>query len=534
MNALVLRVRDGISSIPREWQIALASFLLATTAVIAAYWPTAKSLFWVWAHDGTYQYAFLIFPITIWTALQLRHKCLKFQPKPTLWALPIIAILVLIWLVGRFFSINLPQHFAFVAMFPALTLAMFGWRIAWTLKFPLAYLAFAIPWGDSMVGSLQDLTAHMAVRALSLTGTPVILNGREIITPTAVWMVANACSGVKFFIACTSLSCLFSFLMYRRWWKRIFFVFLGATVPMVANGLRVFFTILIGDGLGLKYATGTDHMIFGWQFFGSVLILLLVVGWFFRDDDGRLKERGVPRPKSWADNRKPRLFALVSWGLAVMAVLSGAVAGTVLAPRNNAFTKIKIPAPAIAGWRGPFAKSLKSSGWKPHFAGAAGEFLASYRNVEFAQSVDFYHALYLGIPRRGHDLVTYGNNPYGHIGVIKKVRILSSDQRHVRLASGRTLTVRELRIARPGQHRLVWYWYCIDQQCTDSGVYAKLLQIGDALRGRRLRSSVWAVAAQEVRQNESGARKALRAFVKEFSFPKANKIITEATVTSQP
>src|SRR3546814_16383050 len=85
-------------------------------------------------------------------------------------------------------------------------LACCGWRALRVLAFPLGYLVvFAVPWGDGLVGPLQDITAHFAVRALELTGTPVLLNGREILTASAVWMVADACSGVKFFIACSAL-----------------------------------------------------------------------------------------------------------------------------------------------------------------------------------------------------------------------------------------------------------------------------------------------------------------------------------------
>jgi exosortase len=134
-----------------------------------------------------------------------------------------------------------------------------------------------------LVGPLQDITAHFAVRALELTGTPVLLNGREIITPSATWMVEDACSGVRFFAACTALGCLYAYLMYQRWWKRVLFVALAAVVPVIANGLRVYFTVLIGETWGMHYATGTDHMVFGWQFFGTVLVLLLLFGWFFRD-----------------------------------------------------------------------------------------------------------------------------------------------------------------------------------------------------------------------------------------------------------
>ena len=108
-------------------------------------------------------------------------------------------------------------------------------------------------------------------------------------------MVADACSGVKFFLACGALGCLYAYLMYQRWYKRVLFVLLAAVVPIIANGFRVYFTILIGDTWGLKYATGTDHMIFGWQFFGTVLGLLLLVGWFFRDPLVLVKPPALPK-----------------------------------------------------------------------------------------------------------------------------------------------------------------------------------------------------------------------------------------------
>src|SRR3546814_5435305 len=94
---------------------------------------------------------------------------------------------------GHLLDVNLAQHFSLVALFPALMLACCGWRALRVLAFPLGYLVvFAVPWGDGLVGPLQDITAHFAVRALELTGTPVLLNGREILTASAGWKIGRA------------------------------------------------------------------------------------------------------------------------------------------------------------------------------------------------------------------------------------------------------------------------------------------------------------------------------------------------------
>ncbi len=489
-----------------DWRLGGLVFGISLVALLVGYWSTVKSLVWVWGHDGTYEYAFLIVPLSLWSVFELRHKLATTTPRPTIWAVPVIAILVVIWLLGRISTINLAQHFAFVAMLPALTLAIFGWRVVWILKFPLAYLAFAIPWGSSLVGPLQDVTARFAVRALELTGSPVLLNGREIITPVAVWMVENACSGVRFFIACTALGCLFAFLMYRRWWKRVLFVVLSSATPVVANGLRVYFEVLIGEHWGLKYATGTDHMIFGWQFFGSVLILLFLVGWFFRDADATTHE-DLPEQRDAAPAMK-LLTARNSlfWGVALAVVISGPIADAQIRLPADSRVSAHIEAPVLAGWRGPRAGQ---SDWRPKYVGANGKVFATYRRVADNQELNLYHALYLGRPERGHDLVTYGNELHG-----PGARVLAAGQRDLHLSNGRRFGVRTLRLSKAGRSRLVWYWYCINDRCTESAVVAKLLQVWGVVRRVRVCSSVWAVSTVDSASGSSNPRADLAAFTR--------------------
>ena len=514
----VLTAKAGIFERASGWTLAVIAFAVAAIVLLACYWQTVQSLVWVWGHDGTYQYAFLIFPLSAWVAFDLRQRLRANPPAPSVWGLVTVILLACVWYAGRLLDVNLAQHFAFVALFPALVLACWGWRALWVLAFPLAYLvAFAVPWGDGLVGPLQDITAHFAVHALEITGTPVLLNGREIVTPSAVWMVADACSGVKFFLACTALGCLYAYLMYRRWWKRVPFVVLAAVVPIIANGFRVYFTVLIGDTWGLKYATGTDHMIFGWQFFGTVLVLLLLAGWFFRD---RLVAREVPP----ASDDKPVGVRAVVW----VAVLAALIAAPALAGGLGSVVRseqVQLAAPALAGWSGP---QPASDGWQPSFKGAADEVQASYRSASHGEEIGLFHAVYTGKPRRGHNLITYGNNVYDP----GKARILASAARRVELADGASVTARELRLADAEGPRLVWYWYCVHLRCTASPALTKLVQAWDVLRGGDPRSSVWALSTRIANGDEAQARADLRAFAR--ALPGANaqgheKAVAEGT-----
>ncbi len=502
-----------------RWGAAVAAFVIAIGILLVGYWQTLQSLVWAWDHDGTYQYAFLIFPLSVWAAFTLRRKVRANLPVPSVWGVAVVAGLVLIWYAGHVLDINLARHFAFVAMFPALVLACWGWRALWTLAFPLGYLVvFAVPWGNALVGPLQDITAHFAVRALELTGTPVLLNGREIITPSAVWMVADACSGVKFFIACMALGCLYAWLMYQRLGKRMVFVVLAAVTPIIANGLRVYFTVLIGEAWGLEYATGADHMIFGWQFFGVVLLLLLLAGWFFRDP---LPEQHGPL----SPTDMPARLRRVVWPLAMVLLIAGPVlaAGPAAVGAPQA---VQLAAPALAGWSDPQAAT---DSWRPVFNGAAGQVRVAYQSTTGGEVVELFHAVYTGKPRRGHNMITYGNDFYDGA----HARLLSQSRQSVPLAEGRRVTVGELRLTDTNGPRLVWYWYCVGQRCTSSPVMVKLLQAWAVWRDRAGQSSVWALSAPMTGDAAAAARARLRAFARALLGPRTVATATRSTTVAE-
>jgi EpsI family protein len=240
-----------------------------------------------------------------------------------------------------------------------------------------------------------------------------------------------------------------------------------------------------------------------------VLLLLLLAGWFFRDP---LMAPEHPPARGGV----PARARTAVWLAAVALLIAGPALAAGLAASAPPET-MRLTAPAIAGWSGPQAAT---DGWRPTFKGAAGQVRASYHSDANGDVVELFHAIYTGKPRRGHTLITYGNDLYDSA----HAQILSRASRQVKLANGWSTTAGELRLAGATGSRLVWYWYCVERRCTRSPVLTKLLQAWGVLRGQVPRSSVWALSSSVVSDDADRVRTKLHAFAQALPAPGASDV----------
>src|SRR5262249_9527408 len=162
-----------------------------------------------------------------------------------------------------------------------------GAEIARSLLFPLAFLFFAVPFGAGLIPWLQDFSAWLSVRFLSLSGIPVLLEGRYINVPHGKWEVAEACSGVRYLISSLAVGFVFAGLVYRSWAHRIGFFAASAIIPILANALRIYGIVLLGYLGSERLARDADHRIAGLVFFSAIMILLFLVGIRWSEDGAR-------------------------------------------------------------------------------------------------------------------------------------------------------------------------------------------------------------------------------------------------------
>ncbi|HET6724710.1 MAG TPA: exosortase A [Gammaproteobacteria bacterium] len=489
-----------------SWRPALGAFTIVTVGFIALYWTTGFSLVATWARTGMFRYAFLIFPISAWLIWSKRHELVAWhEPATCLWALPLLIGTVFAWFLGAIANVDVVQHAAFVATFPVLVLLFFGADVVRVLLFPLVYLVFAIPVGHSAVEPLQHITAVMSVHFLQWTGVPVLLQGgHHILTPSTAWKVAEACSGIRFFTACTAIGSLFAYVFFTSYWRRSVFIFASMIVPIVANGLRVYFTILIGETFGLKYAQGTDHLVFGWQFFGAVLFLLLLVGWFLREPlpeepDTNVETRHTNRG-GWKHWLPVAVAAAVVMGAA--PAWAAAMRASVSIPATPALTVV----PDAGDWARQ--NDLSKYEWKPDFAGADWTLGGVYSRA--GHNVSLFAAAYRGAQVNGHDLLAYGNAIFD----ADRWRAVGGRNRTIELADGNSLIAHEVVLHGPFTNRLVWYWYGVNGGRLTSPVQVRLRQAWDELRGAKLYSSIIAVSIGYQRGQRQIAAAVLDNFVR--------------------
>ena len=237
-----------------------------------------------WERSTAYNHCWLVLPIAVWLGWTRRHRLVGQVPSPA----PVAALGALgagmVWLVAERLGIMEGRQFAALAVMLSLVLAVLGWRISKMMAAPLGYLIFLVPFGEFLVPTLQIVTAWMIVIGLTALGIPHYADALYIEIAAGVFLVAEACAGLRFIIASLAFGALYAIVMFRTPGRRLVVMLLALAVPVLANGLRALGIVVLGHHLGSAEAAAADHLIYGWAFFAMVLVLLTLAGLPFRQD----------------------------------------------------------------------------------------------------------------------------------------------------------------------------------------------------------------------------------------------------------
>lgn len=467
-----------------SWRAAWWVYGVGFAAIIALFWETVADTAATWYDDAAYNHGFLILPICAYLIWIRRSELAQLAPRPCWWGLVIVAGAGFGWLLGELGAVRIVQQFSVVGLMEGLFLTVFGWRIAWLLRFALFYLFLAIPFGQFMVPWLQDFTAEFAAAAVRLFGVPVFMDGLFISIPEGNFVVAEACAGVRFLIATLALGFLFAHLTYKSVWRKVIFLVLCFIVPIIANGIRAFAIVMAGHVSNMTVAVGIDHIFYGWVLFAIITLLLLWVGMLFRDrEPGQSMKTDDFEPDPPGRGAKAGLLA----GAAVACLAVTLVAplyADVIADRVVQSAKVTVPVPEVGGgWR--YLPGYRDS-WRPQFPHADTVRIASYGKGK--QTVHLAIA-YFAHQRQGAEAVYFGNVPY--------------DEKNWSRAGGGTAqapvdgterTVAMTRMVYHGTGRVVWHWYWIGGHHTASGLMGKLFEVRAKLLGGEQAGAYIAVA----------------------------------------
>lgn len=495
---MFLKPPPGVAYAPAPLSRMQAALLgLAMLAPFLLYFGTASSMVSIWNSSETFAHGYVILPISLWLIWRRRENFALIPTRPWPPALVLLAMLGAGWLAARMGDVQVVMQYAFVAMFPVLAVALFGPRLAGSLAFPLLFLLFAVPFGEIFVDPLIHFTADFTIAAVQATGIPVLRNGTRFELPTGSWSVVEACSGIRYLISSITLGCLYAYLTYRSLLKRAVFIGLSILVPILANGARAFMIVMIGHSSGMELATGVDHIIYGWLFFGLIMFVMFWIGSYWREDELPAAERAAPL------SGVPALPGRVV-PVALAAVLLAAV-WPVFAWYNDRANHN--PAPV----------DLAEPGLAWQVAAGFPDWQVQYMEPDARLARTYERA---GIDRPVRLQLLYYRNQNKQKGLISSINRLTGekDPFHPLSSTGRTeqvgargLPLRETVLQGPQGKLLVWQVLWIDGHYTASNVVGKLRQAEARLRFRGDDGAAIILAAP-YSESEDKARAALRAF----------------------
>lgn len=497
---------------PRRWGLAATVFALALAAMAAAYHATAGSFYEVWRGSDTYTHCFFVVPIVAWLVWRRREDLAQLTPEPFWPGLLAIAGVGAIWLVAHVAGVLFYEQLAFALLVPAFVLTLFGTKVTRLLTFPLAFLLFAVPFGEALHPALMRFTARAAVLGLRLTGVPVAVEGMYLTTPSGNWQVVEACSGLRFLISMFTLGCLFAYLHFHRARNRILFGALALIAPILANGLRAYVMVLTGYLSRSQIGQGFDHFAIGWTVFAIAMGIFFFLGSRWREAEPRI-EPVVATPRRAPS---PRAFAAAAAAALGLGLTPVTYASWSRLPEDRTPVALTPPEPA-GGW---IRLRTPPSRWAPAFHGTDGELRTVYERE--GGLVECYIGFYRS-QTQGRELIHFANVVAPRGDAVWKVFA----ERDLALPSpGGRIDAHETMVRSPSLRYVVWHWYWLPDEFTGSRTRAKLLQARTRLLGRPDHAAVVILSAPYAGDLERG-RARLLAFTRAM-VPSIHRSLREA------
>jgi exosortase A len=463
----IAQAGSGNASAWRGHGLALGTIIVL---IALAFHDAVSAALQVWIVSPTYSHCFLIIPIVAWLVWEKRDALAMIRPVVAPRFLCFCPFLLILWWMGELSAINEVRQFAVIALIQVMILTFLGVEALRLIWFPILFLLFVVPTGEYLIAPMQGFATHFVDIFLTLLRIPHYTEGTTFELTNGRFEIAEACAGLRFLVATVTLGVLFCYLMFRKAYKVALFLLACVVVPLIGNGLRCVGIILIAHFSNNKYGAGADHIIYGWGFNVAILLVLILLGSFFRDDVQDKVYVSKANPKRDSVQRLAMVMgiaaALISAGPAYAWWHNSRGA----APNMSAIVDIL----RAGGWQ----EKTDTGKWSPQFPGADAQLMMSTRPNSGSQPVDLFFGYYAR-PRTGHTMTAHLNQAWD-IEVWNRV---TGDMATAPQGPNK-IRFREATINSGYGKRLVWSTYWVNDQFTQSVMAVKLLQAKAVFEGR--------------------------------------------------
>ncbi|WP_341936719.1 exosortase [Marinimicrobium sp. C2-29] len=260
------------SSLWRPLHQYLPLFLLAVWVLL--YWPTFEGLYarWVKWDEGMAHGL----PVAI-LFVYLLYKSLPWTPLPTrnaTWWVSVVGLALgsAAWYVFYAVNVTILEQLILLPLLVLLLAAVFGLKQVFHHRLLLLFPLFAIPVWDYLNDPLLAMSSFVVGEMVRLAGMPALIKGNSIFIPHGHILIADGCSGLRYFVIALTMGYLISYLNRYSERQLLAVLAVAAIFGLITNWIRIFVLIVIGYQTEMQSPLMSDHEYFGWGLFALICL----------------------------------------------------------------------------------------------------------------------------------------------------------------------------------------------------------------------------------------------------------------------
>ena len=232
---------------------------------------------------GTMSHGWLIPFISGFIVWRKREELAKAPKTASYVGLILVIMALLLHWVGLRVQQSRLNALAFVGLLWSIPLYLYGRQVGRIIFFPCAFLFFCVPWNflDGMTSRLRLIATILASGAANGLGIGVnrVGTGIHSVPPGQFsFDVADACSGLRYFIALTALTALFAYLTQKTRYRQWILFLIAAPIAILANAVRIASLIIVACWFGKDAAITAYHDYSGLLVFIAATLLMVGAG----------------------------------------------------------------------------------------------------------------------------------------------------------------------------------------------------------------------------------------------------------------
>jgi len=178
--------------------------------------------------------------------------------------------------------------------------------------FPYVLLfGLSLPVWSDIVPFLVTLATIVVGKAVSLIDITALIEGANITLPYGRLVIADGCSGIRYFAVSILVATIIAILNDYRWKGWLVTLTIGASLALIVNWVRIAALVVIAYQSNMESELVTNHETFGWLVYAGFLIPVMLLA-------------PVHRRGAVSGGMPPRM-SIKPYGFVVLALLIGPI-----------------------------------------------------------------------------------------------------------------------------------------------------------------------------------------------------------------